>query len=32
MNLLEYLKDQKKFHKKYVWILLKRVKEILDKK
>ena len=30
-ELLKFLKDQKKMHKKYVWILIKRVKEILDK-
>ena len=29
-NLLEFLKDQKKLHKKYLWILIKRVTKILD--
>ena len=30
-KLLEFLKQQKKLHKKYLWILLKRVRDILDK-
>jgi len=25
---MDWMKDQKKLHKKYVWILVKRVKEI----
>ncbi len=28
---LEYLRLEKKIHKKYVWIILKRIIEILDK-
>jgi serine/threonine-protein phosphatase 5 len=30
-NLLEFLKCQKKLHKKSLWILIKRAKEVLDK-
>ncbi len=31
-NLLEFLKDEKnKFDKKYLWVLIKRAKEIMDK-
>lgn len=30
-NLLTFLKDQKKLHKKYLWILIKRAKQVLDK-
>ncbi len=29
-NLLEYLKQQKKVHKKFIWIILKRVITLLD--
>lgn len=31
-TLLTHLSDQKRLHKRFVWILIKRVKEILDKK
>lgn len=31
IELLDFMKDQKKLHKKYFWILLKRVTDILDK-
>jgi serine/threonine-protein phosphatase 5 len=30
-NTLAFLRDQKKIHKKYLWILIKRCKQILDK-
>ena len=30
-NALEYMRDQKKIHKKIVWIILKRIIELLDK-
>ena len=31
MNLIEYLKDQKKLHKKYLVEILLRIKDILEK-
>lgn len=31
VTLLEYMRGQKKLHKKYLWILLKKVRDILDK-
>lgn len=31
LELLDYLKDQKKLHKKYLWTLLKIAREVLDK-
>ena len=30
LDLLDYFQDQKKLHKKFVWILVKRLKDILD--
>lgn len=30
-NLLEFLKKQKKLHKRYLWVMIKRVRAILDK-
>ena len=30
MKLIEYLKDQKKLHKKFVWIMIKRMTAVLD--
>lgn len=31
LELIAYLKDQKKLHKKYLWTLLKMAREVLDK-
>jgi serine/threonine-protein phosphatase 5 len=31
LNLLEYMKAQKKLHKKYLWVLLKMIREQLEK-
>ena len=31
LDLMEYFKDQKKLHKKYVWMMIKKMIEILDK-
>lgn len=30
-NALEYMKDQKIIHKKYVWVILKRIIALFDK-
>ena len=31
MNMIDYLKKQKKIHKKFVWFMIKRMTDILDK-